>query len=306
MSHRPTPPLDPDERALAARLTGDPVASPSPALDAAILDAARASVAPSTSATQPAAPASAPRHASSAHRRPRRRWPVGAGVAAALLVAVGVAWQLRPTPETRPEPWSEAPTTMQAMRAPEASSAADRAEAPPPTAEGARAAADVRQIAAVPAETRADPRSRERQASVTTAPSPTPPPPPPAPPAAAETARMTAFGSEAVAAAQSSAAPTGVAAAPAVVGAPAPAPAPARSEATARRAAPMLDAFEDLPDHDEPPATADSPQVRAAWLERVRELLDAGDIVAARASLAEFHRRHPDADLPPDLRALLD
>ncbi|WP_394000313.1 hypothetical protein ACF3M1_10185 [Luteimonas sp. WGS1318] len=302
MSHRPTPPLDPDERALAARLTGDPVASPSPALDAAILEAARASVAPATSATQSGAPVSAARHAASTHRRPRRRWPVGAGVAAALLVAVGVAWQLRPAPETRPEPWSEAPTTMQAMRAPEASSAADRAEAPPPTAERARAAVDVRQTAATPTEMPADPRSREPQPSVATARSQTPPPPPPAPPAAAETARMTAFGSDAVAAPQSSVAPVGVAAAPAVVGA----PAPARSDATARRAAPMLEAFEDLPDHDEPPATADSPQVRAAWLERARELLDAGDIVAARASLAEFHRRHPDADLPPDLRALLD
>ena len=115
---------------------------------------------------------------------------------------------------------------------------------------------------------------------------------------------MTAFGSDAVAAPRPSAAPTGSAAAPAVVDAPA--PAPVRSEAVARRAIPALDALEDLPDHDEPPATADSPQVRAAWLERVRELLDTGDITAARASLAEFHRRHPDADLPPDLRALLD
>ena len=51
MSHRPHTPLETEERALAARLTGDPVASPSPALDAAILEAARASVAPATSRT---------------------------------------------------------------------------------------------------------------------------------------------------------------------------------------------------------------------------------------------------------------
>lgn len=57
---------------------------------------------------------------------------------------------------------------------------------------------------------------------------------------------------------------------------------------------------------DQPPTTADAPEVREAWLARVRELLDAGDIAAGRASLAEFHRRHPQVELPADLRALLD
>ncbi|PBS16017.1 hypothetical protein CMZ81_06680, partial [Lysobacteraceae bacterium NML93-0793] len=87
-----------------------------------------------------------------------------------MLVAIGVAWQLRPTPEVRPEPWSEAPAAMQAMRAPVASSAADRGETPAPATERTRAAADVPQAAAVPAETPAEPRAPERQAAVATAP----------------------------------------------------------------------------------------------------------------------------------------
>ncbi|PBJ81975.1 hypothetical protein CMZ84_12445 [Lysobacteraceae bacterium NML93-0399] len=67
-----------------------------------------------------------------------------------------------------------------------------------------------------------------------------------------------------------------------------------------------IDSIEDVPDDLDPPATADAPEVRAAWLARVRELLDGGRIDEARASLAEFHRRHPQAELPADLRALLD
>jgi hypothetical protein len=63
--------------------------------------------------------------------------------------------------------------------------------------------------------------------------------------------------------------------------------------------------FADQPYDDEPPASADSPEVRTAWLARIRELLGEGKIDAARASLAEFHRRYPDAPLPDDLRPLL-
>ncbi|VXB64923.1 conserved hypothetical protein [Luteimonas sp. 9C] len=68
----------------------------------------------------------------------------------------------------------------------------------------------------------------------------------------------------------------------------------------------MHDAMGDEPDDGDPPASADAPEIRAAWLARVRELLDAGRIDEAKASLTEFHRRHPQAELPPDLRALLD
>lgn len=60
----------------------------------------------------------------------------------------------------------------------------------------------------------------------------------------------------------------------------------------------------DNPGQEVPPATADSPEVRDAWLQRIGELLQQGRSEDAKASLAEFRRRYPDAPLPPDLRAL--
>ena len=62
----------------------------------------------------------------------------------------------------------------------------------------------------------------------------------------------------------------------------------------------------DQPLDDRPPASADAPEVRDAWLRRIRELRAAGQLDDARASLREFVRRHPDAALPDDLRPLLD
>ncbi|MGJ7904823.1 hypothetical protein ACSAMQ_20510, partial [Lysobacter sp. 1R34A] len=71
-------PLSPEERELAERLLRlGPHDGPSPALDARILAAAHAAVAP-------------PR------RREKTRWPAWIGVAASLTLAIGVAWQLRP------------------------------------------------------------------------------------------------------------------------------------------------------------------------------------------------------------------
>ncbi len=55
---------------------------------------------------------------------------------------------------------------------------------------------------------------------------------------------------------------------------------------------------------DVPPATVDSPEVRRAWLRRIGELLQEGRVDDAKASLAEFRRRYPDAPLPPELRTL--
>jgi hypothetical protein len=60
----------------------------------------------------------------------------------------------------------------------------------------------------------------------------------------------------------------------------------------------------DEPETEVPPASADSPEVRQAWLQRIRELVANGQTDAARASLKEFARRHPDALVPADLRAL--
>ena len=45
-------------------------------------------------------------------------------------------------------------------------------------------------------------------------------------------------------------------------------------------------------------------EVRDAWLRRIGELLKQGKHDDAKASLAEFRRRYPDASLPPELRKL--
>jgi len=58
------------------------------------------------------------------------------------------------------------------------------------------------------------------------------------------------------------------------------------------------------PDEEVPPATADAPEVRDAWLKRIGELLKQGKHDEAKASLAEFRRRYPDVSLPADLRKL--
>lgn len=83
----PHEPLTPEERALAQSLSRlGPHGGPSPELDARILGAARAAVedAPARIGQVPTS---------------RRRWPVGMGVAASVLLAAGIAWQLRPTHE---------------------------------------------------------------------------------------------------------------------------------------------------------------------------------------------------------------
>ena len=53
-----------------------------------------------------------------------------------------------------------------------------------------------------------------------------------------------------------------------------------------------------------PPVTADSPEFRQAWLQRIRGHIAKGEQDAARSSLQEFRRRYPDIELPEDLRAL--
>ncbi len=83
----PHEPLTPEERALAQSLSRlGPHGGPSPELDARILGAARAAVQSTPSTNSPVSPS-------------RRRWPLGMGVAASVLLAAGVAWQLRPVHE---------------------------------------------------------------------------------------------------------------------------------------------------------------------------------------------------------------
>ena len=146
------------------------------------------------------------------------------------------------------------------------------------------------------------------------APAPAPPPPPPAPAAAAsETRGFTASPANAGAAMPATAIGTGSQVARER--------STAAQSAAAAEAKPSLDrivvtgsridrfdeddAAADQAFDDQPPASADSPQVRDAWLKRIRELRAAGQLDDARASLREFIRRHPDTAVPDDLRPLL-
>lgn len=84
-------PLTPEELELQRQLEATAGRGPSPGIDARILAAARA---------QPACPATmAPAARSAAqHRRRPRRWIAPLGLAASLVLAFGVAWQLREPP----------------------------------------------------------------------------------------------------------------------------------------------------------------------------------------------------------------
>lgn len=298
--HRPTEPLSPEERAIGERLARlGPHGEPSPAVDARILAAAHEAA---------RAPAQTKRSAP--------RWPVALGIAASLTLAIGIAWQLRPMHEATvyDEAASARPARSEGVAVPQ-ESAAD-----PAAADQVHAVA-VQPRPAVETDTTAAPAASARRASdgsppvpsaatqPARAPTPAPSPPPepevvfedaaaadgaiPPPPAAPPAAPMRA--------------PLPGSAAKAITG-------QTRTQATERSneaaAATSADqaaqSREDAFAEDVPPATADSPAVREAWLQRIRELQEAGNTVDARASLDEFVHRYPGHPLPDDLRALLE
>lgn len=295
--------LTAEERALAQRLARlGPHGEPSPALDARILAAAHDAMA---------------QHAD--QRQPRRRWPVGFGIAASLALAVGIAWQLRPLPQATAAYPSEAPaaTSMPASdNAAIADAAMESADAPDAGAVARQSDAPATMSAPIPA---------AKPASARTTPA-APSPQPDAQPMAEPDIVFDHPAAAAEAAAQSAAA----VAAPRAFGTQPPSAAPTTSDkrTSAPAPAPMADtaatstlpdtdtldrlqatgtveaAASDEPDMDIPPATMTSPEARDAWLARIRELLAAGKPDAARASLQEFMHRYPDAPLPDDLRAL--
>jgi hypothetical protein len=197
-------PLTPEEQELAAQLSRlGPHAAPSPALDSRVMAAAHAELA----------------QASGRRRKPR--WPVALGLAASVLLAVGVAWQLRPLQEAptasevpsvaaAPEPAREAPAPLRSADLAEQPSAADAAAPPiaPPqafpapaeSAPAAPAASPPRQKSAASG-TASRALSTPRKASARdSAPEPaaasadrySPPPPPAAPPVMADEARADA------------------------------------------------------------------------------------------------------------------
>ena len=290
-------PLTPEERALAQRLArlGGSQAEPSPSLDARILAAAHA-----------AAGTDDPRAACAGSRRARKpaRWPAVFGVAASLALACGIAWQLRPVPA----PPAQADAAVQGeeplaefrappSRPPMAAQSIPRRplnvpEAPPaePAPQRRQRSASIRP--ATPADADKKPQAFDRPADdwvtreAMPAPAPAAAPAAPPPPAAAVAAEEVG----AAAAMQA-------------------APAPARDAAAAKSAAGNTQRMEraasaETDESDVPPATADSPEVRDAWLQRIRELVHEGKVDEARESLGAFRKRYPRADVPEDLRAI--
>ena len=155
MNPYPHEPLTPEERELA-QLTSrlPPHGEPSPALDARILAAAHAATAP-----QPV-------------RKHKSRWPVALGLAASVVFAVGIAWQLRPLQEPGAL-LTEVPAVSEA--APQAAPAANVAAEPdafpqadqamaaasePPPVEAAPTPAQAKAAATPPAEVQARNRSQ--------------------------------------------------------------------------------------------------------------------------------------------------
>lgn len=279
----PLPPhdaLSAEERAMAARLARlDAAVGPSAALDARILASARAAAAP---------------------RRPARRWPATAGAAAVLVAAIGLAWQLKPMFALGPPPIasehsgigrggaeSDVVVSVESVpRRPAPQPAAPPAEvaapAPPPAA-ARKAAPAPGGVAATPAaaparRAAADARADEFLDEAL----------PPAAPA----------GGAADARAPEAAAPA--AAAPA----PAPAPPPADASAHLDRIA-VTGSRVAAPASAGPDVSADTRLGRRAWLARVRERRDQGDLDGARASLERFAARYPRVVIPRDLQPLL-
>ena len=80
----------------------------------------------------------------------------------------------------------------------------------------------------------------------------------------------------------------------------APAPPPAGEAATVARSAQARSAVADLGG-----IAADSRLGAPAWLARIRERRDAGDVDGARRSLQRFIAAHPRVLVPSDLRPLL-
>jgi resuscitation-promoting factor RpfA len=327
--HDPTS-LDTEERALAQRLARlGPHGEPSPALDSRVLAAAHAAVEGRRLATP---------HGS-------RRWPLGLGVAASLALALGLAWQLRPLPDVAPAYRSEADSALRtAPVAANAASDRAEPVPPPPPAETA-AAESVQREAAVADTPQPATRSATAERIAVPAPQPAAATPrespiasaapaatqamqvttPPAPAKAAVPSAERAVDPSAAALPATASAPqafgtnraaadAGSASSPVAERAP---DAAMQSESTRQKTAvpaaappvlpapPATAADQDMPIDDVPPATVASPQVRDAWLARIRELAADGNIEEARASLREFQHRYPDYPLPQELRALL-
>ncbi|HGM7287042.1 TPA: hypothetical protein ACKP7V_002871 [Stenotrophomonas maltophilia] len=321
-------PLTPEERELARLLGRRAEQAPPAALDAAILAAARAAVdAPAADAV---ASPEAPRT-----QRTRPRWPAVFGIAASMVFAIGIAWQLRPEPP--PIPAGEAAVAAAPAAAEDVAAADQAAE---------RSAADSAVATAEPAAAPAAPEA----APVAAAPAPAnaraskPAPAQAARSMAADAAADTSFAALPPAPAAAPAAAPPAPPAPTAYSAPAPLMAPvvasgslkARSAGTPEpnsvqaEQAPALDRVEitsmkrEAPSRSAPgimrrgsdaglsadavqaEVDADARLPRRQWLQKIRTRRDDGQRDLARASLERYMQQYPEARLPRDLRPLLD
>jgi negative regulator of sigma E activity len=269
-----------DDEDLIARYRALPRPEPSAALDAAVLAQARAAV-----------------------RRTRPAWMAPIGAAAVVVLAVAVGWQLRGVPlePVMPQSGSETAQSTEPARdapvdtgaaAPAAAKPAARNQAPTDAvpAAPAQAPAPVREAKAErqrDAEDRAAPIAASPPAAARAATAQAPPPDPPPPPA--EPAPLADQASK-MQRAESAPAPP---APPAPPLADAPPAAPMAAEATL--ASELGQSVIDEADLD--------PE---AWIDAIRRLRDTGDEAAARRELQRLLQRHPDLELPEDLRELRD
>ncbi|MBB5206647.1 hypothetical protein [Chiayiivirga flava] len=289
MAHDPREPLTPDEAAVARAYTALPRPEPSPELDARVLAHARAVLASATART----------------RRPRPWYLLpGAGVAAAAVLAAGLAWQVGLIGDGRLH--ESAPATAPAVPAPDGAGRPerkDRVDVDFLEREQARAAAQ-----AAKAEADADAGG--------TTPAPAAPPPPPAPRARSPEA----FPAQEAAPVQDSEFAAELRAPAATAPEPAPtSAAPADVTGTLQRDGRNEQAADTSTldriqvtgsrikrvDSDLPPWPEDATLAPAPWLERVRERVRAGDRDGARFSLRRYVQVHPAQPVPDDLTVLL-
>ena len=318
-------PLTPEERELARLLGGRLDKAPPVAVDAAVLAAARAAVR-ATQAGQGAEPISAATDTDTVQERRqlrrRPRWPAVAGIAASVVFAVGLAWQLQPEPPPAP--------TMQEMAAP-APAGPQHEPAPRPAAPAAEDAtrsvaaarnAQVADAASAPAAASASPQ-RAPQPIARSAPVPAPEPVPARSPAAPSAKVETmdapapqAFRARAAEAARRPPQPAPAPAPPAPAAMSAPAPA-AESVSKFARTQPAADVQDESNLAGATASTslsaaavqlevaADARLTRRQWLQKIRQRRDAGDVDVARASLEHYLAQYPETRLPRDLQPLL-
>lgn len=277
-------------------------------------------------------------------RKPAPRWPLGMGLAASLVLAAGIGWRLQGDGDGSSGATAvtaSAPAAEESIQAVILEPPMERTPPPPPpplggTADAVAQRSEVARVSSADAQAKAAP-AREPEfvadapmaESVAAAPAAAPPPAPASASSNAVAAhgaldKVTVTGSRlaterSVGAAEYTRtpleerrqqAPTQPAAKAAGAVA---APAASMQRDHADRSGLHDDFAADADERkerdsakydDRPPVSADSPEFRQAWLQRIRDHVARGEHEAARASLQEFRRRYPGIELPEDLRKL--